>query len=193
MTFSSDPATLGTSGYERRERDFYPTPPECTKALFQTMLPHGGMHIWEPACGDGAISNVLTEMGHTVENSDIHPLLDDAMTLDFLTCGHVIAHGIVTNPPYGKLAEAFARRCIHHVENGNVQFAALLMRHEYDAAKGRHPIFGGCPLYYGKLTLLWRPQWIEDSEGSPRFSYAWYIWSNKADGTPKLFYAKKPS
>lgn len=38
----------------RSRDDFYPTPPEMTRALLSVELFYGA--IWEPACGDGAMS-----------------------------------------------------------------------------------------------------------------------------------------
>ena len=48
----------------RNAADFYATPRECTNALLDNFdwLFRGG-RIWEPACGDGAISKVLEGRG----------------------------------------------------------------------------------------------------------------------------------
>jgi len=52
------------------ERDhFYPTPPEGTRALLRVEKFEGT--IWEPACGDGAISRELEAVGHTVLSTDL--------------------------------------------------------------------------------------------------------------------------
>ena len=60
----------GASNIKRRELDFYPTPPAVTHALMQYLkLP--ACRIWEPACGNGAMSNVIAEYGHTVISSDL--------------------------------------------------------------------------------------------------------------------------
>jgi len=42
---------------KRAAYEFYPTPPEATRALLSVECFEGD--IWEPACGDGAISKVL--------------------------------------------------------------------------------------------------------------------------------------
>jgi len=44
---------------KRAAFEFYPTPPEATRALLSVESFEGD--IWEPACGDGAISKVLIE------------------------------------------------------------------------------------------------------------------------------------
>ncbi|GAB7057373.1 hypothetical protein JCM16163A_41220 [Paenibacillus sp. YK5] len=52
-----------SSKNKRRELDYYPTPPEVTHALMQFLKAEGVLDgvwlIWEPACGDGAMSEVL--------------------------------------------------------------------------------------------------------------------------------------
>ena len=56
--------------YPRRvPHDFYPTPPEAIRALLSVETFEGS--IWEPACGDGAISKVLLEAGHEVVSTDL--------------------------------------------------------------------------------------------------------------------------
>jgi hypothetical protein len=37
------------------------------------------------------------------------------------------------------------------------------------------------PSFFGKVTLRFRPRWIEGTTGAPRFSYAWYCWSFDPD------------
>ena len=54
---------------DRKENDFYPTPKWATEQLLKYEKFDGD--IWEPACGDGAISEVLKEHGYTVTSSDI--------------------------------------------------------------------------------------------------------------------------
>src|SRR5690349_21675354 len=49
--------------------DFYATPPEATRALLT--VEGFDAPIWEPACGDGAISRPLIEAGHDVVSTDL--------------------------------------------------------------------------------------------------------------------------
>lgn len=85
---------------------------------------------------------------------------------------------IITNPPYGKEAVKSVEKALElmQAEQG---YVAMLMRHEWDAAKGRAHLIDH-PAYIAKITLRFRPVWIEKKEGedskSPRFSYAWYVW-----------------
>ena len=54
----------------RQIDDFYPTPPEATQALLDRI--EFNKSIWEPACGNGAISSVLIENGHDVTSTDLN-------------------------------------------------------------------------------------------------------------------------
>ncbi len=48
--------------------DFYPTPRWATYALIESERFKG--EIWEPACGDGSMSEVLAETGSKIASSD---------------------------------------------------------------------------------------------------------------------------
>lgn len=55
----------------RRELDFYPTPPDVTHALMKFLRIHPCNVVWEPACGDGAMAEVIKQYGHDVIASDL--------------------------------------------------------------------------------------------------------------------------
>ncbi len=106
---------------------------------------------------------------------------------------------IISNPPYGDGASDTERSVRHalklmEAEKGMVIF---LMRHEWDTARGRSDLLDH-PAFSAKITLRFRPVWIEKKPGektaSPRFSYAWYVWDfSKALTAPgakaQMFYA----
>lgn len=187
----SDPSMLGQTKYPRHPLDFYPTPERAVTAfarhpLIQQNLLQGRT-IWEPACGDGAIVKALAPHVEKVVASDIraYPGFDPDFLQDFLAIGDLaeVFDGdlrrpwpdtIITNPPYGDEAELFARHALELLRpyGGSL---ALLCRHEWDAAKGRADIFDD-ESFAAKVTLRFRPRWIADSKGAPRFSYAWYCW-----------------
>ena len=88
------------SRYSKRAAyEFYPTPPEATRALLSVESFEGD--IWEPACGDGAISKVLEAAGYQVVSTD---LIDRGYGVgghNFLKSDNPLAKNIITNPPYG--------------------------------------------------------------------------------------------
>jgi hypothetical protein len=196
-----DPSMLGQTKYARVPLDFYPTPTRATEAFIGSTK-----HWWEdrvvaePACGNGAIAKVIAPHCRSVVSTDIHAYdghQPDAM-VDFLEVKDYQEYcekaggkptAIITNPPYGKLAEAFAWKSIQLMEECQ-GFVAMLCRHEWDAAKGRGPLFDHMA-YSAKVTLRFRPRWVEGSSGAPRFSYAWYCWDwSRAGEKPVCLYAQ---
>src|ERR1700739_2791609 len=57
------------SRYEREGRDFYATPSWVTEALLRHVRFRGP--VWEPCCGTGAMSAVLTAHRYEVISTDI--------------------------------------------------------------------------------------------------------------------------
>jgi len=180
---STDITTLGTSGYDRIENDFYETPAWCTLALLANLeFPYDEV-IWEPSCGRGAISEVLSRAGHTVISSD---LIDRGYgsVQDFLkvkNTPHKDVKHIITNPPYGNDAEAFIKRALELMEpvEGSV---TMLLRNEYDCAKKRKYLFDTNSYLSKKIVMTKRPRWIVGTKISPRFNYAWYQWEMASSG-----------
>lgn len=198
---------LGQTNYPRVEDDHYPTPVRATL----TFANHGhirrclnGKNIVEPAAGNGAIVKVLEPIFGRVAGIDIKAYEGDytpdalqdflqttAEDLDRIYGARVRA--LVTNPPYGDLAEAFVRHALKLMEPRQ-GVVSVLCRHEWDCAKGRADIFDH-PAFDNKLTMRFRPVWIEKKAGeksaSPRFSYAWFTWDfakNPSDA-PRCLYA----
>lgn len=185
-----DAAMLGDSGYERIEADAYFTPPENVDVL----LAHMSLHkkVWEPACGDGAISSRLGEYGHEVVSSDLnnYGFAEQIGTFDFLTAGlpDPGIRAIVTNPPYGEMVEKFIRHGLALMKPVKGQLA-LFLRNEYDCGKNRMDLFG-LPPFHKKIVVTKRPKWIAGSTGSPRHNYAWFIWDwRHISGHASIVYA----
>lgn len=108
----NDTLTRGT--LEERGDDYYATPSCTTEALLREVkLPK---LIWEPACGDGAISKLLEAAGHTVISTDLNNRGYGTTPVDFLmeTRAPEGVKCIVTNPPY-KLANEFVDKALELV------------------------------------------------------------------------------
>jgi hypothetical protein len=170
------------SGFERVERDHYPTPGWCIAALGEH-VDLAGLEIWEPAAGSGSMAEALKAAGASVYASDIHRYgckLD--AVLDFTTGHHPKKRfdGIITNPPYGaraKLAEKFIEIGLRHIASGD-GFLALLLPVDFDAAKTRSHLFAGCPHFAGKIVLTRRIVWFAhpDKRESPKENHGWFLW-----------------
>lgn len=195
-----DPAMSGQLEYDRNHADFYPTPPENVDCLH---LAEGldGRTWWEPACGEGHISKRVQELiGRPVISTDLYDrgygiggqdfLKVTATTTPLLDRLHVPT-GIITNPPYGDLAEEFILKALELMKpvRGKV---IMFLRNEYDCGKERRYLFNRMyPADYpfaAKIIVTKRPRWIEGSKGSPRHSYAWYVWDFAHQGDPNIYY-----
>ena len=109
----------------RARYEFYPTPPEATRALLSVEQFDGS--IWEPACGRGAISMVLEAAGHQVVSTDLIQRDYGTGEIDFLRETESRAKHIVTNPPYGRgLGDAFVRHALHLTRETDGSVAMLL-------------------------------------------------------------------
>jgi hypothetical protein len=167
------------SGYERKERDLYETPAWVTEALLPH-IPLPGISIWEPACGSGKMVRALEAAGHVVTGTDVETGGD---FFDDLTVMRVVGRDwIITNPPY-KEAHSFISHALFLASN-----VAMLLRTDFDHAKTRTFLFGGCKQFSKKVVLTKRIRWFEDSKGSPSFNHAWFIWRNEHQGPPTLAY-----
>ena len=179
---------LGESGYARRAHDAYFTEPWCTRALIDAVA--FPTPIWEPACGDGAISKELIAAygADAVVSSDIKDYgwpcglqsFFDPPDPDPQRC-----RAIVTNPPYDQ-AEAFIRRALELTRpcGGKV---AMLLRHEFDCASGRQDLFDAPPFAL-RIVLTRRPRWSDSDKASPRHNFAWYVWDWAHKGPAVLKY-----
>lgn len=173
-----------SSGHARKDADFYPTPPDCTEALLATWAaPH---HIWEPSCGDGAISRILKARGHDVTSTDLHARGYGHAGIDFLSTKRPRHFdGIVTNPPFN-LAEAFIRRS----RTFGVPFA-MLLKATYWHAKTRRRLFeetGPAAVF----AMLWRPNFVPERGNAPTMDVIWTVWSAKPASDCRYYLLDKP-
>lgn len=174
----------------RIPNEFYPTPPEATRALLFVEQFDGP--IWEPACGDGRIAKVLTEHGHDVVSTDLHAYGAGVANVDFLKEASSRGKHIVTNPPYGSgLADAFVRQALLLTRETGGKVAMLL-----NLASLCHP---------GR-TAKWQKTppariyaiddvvcWPEDRYGPApnyfkRHRYCWAVWTHDHNGPPQFWW-----
>jgi hypothetical protein len=171
------------SGYARKERDLYETPQWVTETLLDT-IDIAGPIIWEPAAASGKMVEALTSRGFEVFASDIDGGGDDFLKSNTLPVG---CRAIITNPPFN-LAQAFIEHALRLTEpvSGMV---AMLLRADYDHARTRQHLFGGCDCFALKLALTRRIVWFEGGPGSPSTNHAWHLWDHRHRGPPTLTYA----
>jgi hypothetical protein len=178
------------SEHPRKKRDDYPTPPWVTETVIPHLKALNVTSIWEPAAGEGGMAAALVGAGFTVTATDlsdgINFLYDKTRSQALSRCD-----AIVTNPPYGvrgNLAEQFIERALDltRPSQGTV---AMLLRVDFDSGLTRRRFFAHCPAWMTKLVLLKRIQWFKSLNGNTSSdNHAWYIWSWRHDGPPRLAY-----
>lgn len=157
--------------YERHENDFYPTPAECTLALVDFLKIDHSTTIWEPACGDGAISKVLIN-NYEVISTDIR--IDSGYGIggiNFLNPNlKRYASHVITNPPFN-LSVQFIEQC----ERFKLTMYALLLKSQYWHSSKRMKLFTSTrPAYV--LPLTWRPNFAPNRGNAPTMDMAWTVW-----------------
>lgn len=160
---------------ERREHDFYPTPPEAPEALLRRMphlarkMPDGARKkIWENACGEGDIARVLEYHGCDVVGTDLIDRGYGKGGVDFLATARPLATTIITNPPF-HLAGPF----IEHAMRMHVEEMWMLLKTQYFQAKDRLGLKDRYRPQW-KLELSWRLDFT--GEGAGTMDCAWFGW-----------------
>jgi hypothetical protein len=178
------------SEYIRKERDDYPTPPWVTETIVPHLKGLNTTSIWEPAAGEGRMAATLARAGFTVTATDLSGgvnFLDDKTWPQATSRCNAIA----TNPPsglQGKLAEWFIERALT-LTKPRLGTVAMLLKVDFDSGSTRRRFFADCSAWAAKLVLLKRIEWFKSMNGmTPSDNLAWYIWSWRHDGPPRLAY-----
>lgn len=165
--------------------DFYPTPEWATFALMDIENFEGA--IWECACGDGAMSDVLKSKGNDVISTDLFDRGYGESGVDFLTSERRVAN-IVTNPPFHS-AESFVAQGIKLSEK---KFALLLRLAFLESANRANTIFLKNPpsrVWVFSERITFYPRNVEKA-GSGTTAYAWFVWDKDSPGSTELKWIK---
>lgn len=158
----------------KNKHDYYPTPEIATVKFLEAEKFEG--EIWEPACGDGAMSKVIERYGYRCKSTDLIYRGYGEGGVDFLRSTYR-AENIVTNPPF-KLANKFIHQALEHASRK----VALLLRLNILESTGRKILFTEYPfarLYVHSKRIPF--QAMTDSNNA--IAFAWYVWdfSHKGD------------
>ena len=179
---------MGASNHckdERETHDYYATDPKAVELLLaeEKFSPL----IWEPACGEGHISKVLSAHGYKVISTD---LIDRGFgkVWDFLENGNIFSDfsgDIITNPPYNK-ALPFAQKALEYLQSGKK--LAMFLKLTFLEGKARKPFFLENPprkVYVSSSRLLCAKNGEFKGQGSA-VCYAWFIWEKGYKGDPVI-------
>jgi hypothetical protein len=167
-----------------RGDDVYETPSVAVAALLRVeQLPH---QIWEPACGPGAIVQILRAAGHTVIATDLidYGCPDSTAKVDFLLERTALADCIVTNPPF-KLAHQFVAHALDLCPR-----VFMLLRLAFLETPKRSVILEGCGLvrvhvFRARLPMMHRQNWAGKKANSG-MAFAWFVWDRSWKGPTEL-------
>ncbi len=165
--------------------DFYPTPRWATFALIESEGFTGD--IWEPACGDGAMSDVLAETGNQIISSDLYDRGYGESDHDYLATTRR-APNIITNPPFN-CAEGFVETGLRAAGQ---KFALLLRLAFLEGANRANTIFHKYPpsrvwVFSERITFYPKGAVVA---GSGTTAYAWFVWDKSKANATELAWLK---
>lgn len=162
--------------------DYYATDPKAVELLLeQEVFEH---QIWEPACGEGHISDVLKRHGHSVYSTDLIDRGYGEGQHDFLQDDAVFFGDIITNPPY-KYAREFVGRALELVKEGNK--VAMFVKLTFLEGQARRELFRQCPpktVYVSSARLECGKNGV--FSGMSAVAYCWIVWQKGHQGPTEL-------
>lgn len=179
---------IGASNHcesERQQEDYYATDPKALKLLLEleTFAPI----VWECACGEKHLSDVLTEKGYSVRSSDIINRCDNEV-LDFLSDDVTHWEGdIITNPPY-KQAQEFIEKALSIIPEGNK--VAMFLKVTFLEGKKRKQLFEKYPpkiIYVSSSRITCAKNGdFDGTKYNSAIAYAWFVWEKGYQGDPVI-------
>jgi len=162
----------------RQKDDFYPTPLVAVEALMDAERFDGD--VWEPACGNGAISKPFSQH-YNVVSTDLNDYGYGQPGVDFMMESRLLAPNIVTNPPY-KHAQQFIEKAI----SLKAKKHCWLLRLSFLEGKNRRAsLFNfnkpSKVWVFSQRLTIWRGD--EKPSGNGTTAYAWFIWEGSATET----------
>lgn len=184
--------TLGASNHTDKERetnDYYATEPKALELLLD--LEEFFPYVWECACGEGHLSEVLKNRGYKVKSSDLVDRgYNDTEVMDFLKVSkedikNDVSRDIITNPPY-KYAKDFVEHALDiSMDSTKV---AMFLKVQFLEGKARRELFEKYPpktIYVASSRLLCAKNGEFEKMrqgGGSAVAYAWFIWEKGFKG-----------
>lgn len=176
-------ATMGISQTAiREENDYYATDP---KAIIK-LLEHETFdkNVWEPACGEGNLSDVLKECGYNVYSTDLIDRGYQDDLIDFLKTDNQWFGDIITNPPF-KYTNEFIIKALASIPVGN-KVAMFMKLNSLSGVKRYKEIYSKYPPM--KVYVFSRKISCSKNNDPELFKhgamdYCWMIWE-KGKYTP---------
>jgi len=175
--------TLGARNYahgDRHKQDFYATEPKATELLLK--LETFNKNIWECACGEGHISQVLIKAGYNVKSTDLINRGYGIGEIDFLSQHERWEGDIITNPPYA-IGTDFIVKSLELINDGNK--IAMFLPLRYLEGKMRKNLYVKHPpkiIYISSSRLACAINGEFEKMKGNAVCYAWFIWQRGYTG-----------
>lgn len=175
---------LGASNHTNKQRevnDFYATDPHALE-IFLDKLEQDNIklhrNIWECACGQGHLSEVLKRKGYHVVSSDIFDRgYENTYIINFLeNINKNIKIDILTNPPY-KYAQEFVEKSLEIQANG--YYTIMFLKIQFLEGQARKKMFQKYPPKYVYVNSARQICYINGDMSKKMSSascYCWFIW-----------------
>jgi hypothetical protein len=177
---------VSTDTTPREANDFYPTPPEVTRALLAVEGDRLRAYstVWEAAAGDGAMADVLEQSGFSVIKTDLIDRGCGAELGDYFSITRAPAKAMITNPPYHHInARDGKGRWLTHAFDLDLEYIALFLNWDWPAAAGLGGILARYP-----ISRAYVARWKVDftGKGAPPQRNGWFIWDREWEGETAL-------
>ena len=170
---------------EREQHDYYATEPKALELLLEQE--EFNKNIWECACGEGHLAEVLKENGYNVLSSDLFDRGYGTGGIDFLKCTKKFNGDIITNPPY-KIAKEFVEHALELVNDGSK--VVMFLKLTFLESKARRELFEKHPpkvIYVSSSRLQCAKNGDFEKYGKgvgTAVAYGWFIWEKGFKGEP---------
>ncbi|MCM2396208.1 SAM-dependent methyltransferase [Rhizobium sp. S95] len=188
-------AAIGTKSATKEEKgdQLYETPAEATRTLLA--LEAFSSTFKEPAVGRGAILRVMEDAGYDAVIADLRDRgtatqYGEAQQVgDFLTSepGDTVGMDIVTNPPYGDVANAFLAHALQvHRPRKMAALLNLNFQCGFDDPDRRFLMDENPPsrvyVFTRRLPMMHRDGWT-GPQASSQMNTMWVVWERNDDGS----------
>ena len=175
---------LGASNHSDKERqndDYYATDHHALELLLDSLKRDGielHKYIWECACGQGHLSDVLEKNGYITTNTDLvdRGYRNNFLQLDFLTTNTIFDGDILTNPPY-KYAKEFVEHALDTLNDG--YYCIMFLKIQFLEGQARLNLFRKYPPKYVYVNSA-RQSCAMNGEfekyKATAICYCWFIW-----------------
>jgi hypothetical protein len=178
-------------GTHRPGDDWYRTPDETTDAVLNKVALKGA--VWEPACGDGAVSKRLLARGYDVVSTDLNDHGYGTTGIDFLATTTLPdgVESVMTNPPYGLVpddpSKDLATEFVAHALDLGARQVLVLCRLQFLEGSYRqdrlysHEHLEAVYVFVSRQTL-WRGDDVYAEDAGGMTAYAWFLFDRDHSG-----------